>query len=437
MKKQGVGPGSHNRDTKKAIQILESSKNLTKECKCILHLKELGKGTIISKTRFNRQSSSKDGVQYMCSTGKTLIDAIKHKFWRSISLLLLSSVKEQSLIQDTKEFNWFIDIDFFKKYQLINQLNNIFENEIIKEFNLGNINQNMNSDLYFKASAFLENKLTLDNLGFYTFISESEELALINYNLLLKDLEDFTEVEKLNYFKETLYDLVGNDLSHDFYTLESADKKTYYPIDSVSINWSKMNNLYEFKDGEYIKTENRGPFHNTKAIVNGTTSRTIKFLVEVHKDEGFKETNSYIKLIKKPDHDADHIWPLALGGKHTKTNIASLPSKTNLLKKDHITYTAYMLLFDDLTQLNKMVSKEFVSVILDFVEIVEKDEILFNQNVNDFEKKLKSKMEERQNKFKDMTQDEKTTYLNKIRPDLNDKNILKFIERFERHKGKK
>lgn len=426
-----MGAGSQNRDTKKAIDHLESSKNLKAICKCILHAKNSSEGTSIDRTKFNRQG---EGIQSMCSKGKTLIDTIKHQFWRAIDIILLTAIKENNLYN--KEYYNLLNIDFFKKNNIDITIENIFNGVEINTFKEALEKNQINAQIYFETSGYLEEHLKLKNLKFYSIFYNEESLAIADYEKLENDFKKFTIVEKYKNLEYILRDLLVNDFDYSFYIKETSQDNVFYDSSIISFNWSKKNNLYIKVNDDYLITSYRGPFHNTKKKAVGTTSRMIRFLVETGDVNGFKEVNSYIQSIRKPNHEADHIWPLALGGKHTIENIVSLPEKENLLKKDHITFKAYSLLVDKWENTVEMISGDFLPIISKYHKKIKRDEQLFNENVKQFELELKNLMEKRQSNFEKMSQLDKIKFLGEMRKDLiNPDKALKFIERFDRNRG--
>jgi len=429
-----MSAGSQNRDTKKAISHLESAKNLKSVCKCILHAKNSAEGSLIDRTRFNRQGN---GIQSMCAEGKTLIDAIKHQFWRTIDIVLLTAIKESNLYN--KEYYDLLSIPFFQKYGIDQLIKEIFQNHNMDSFknSLNPLSQNqVNVKIYFETSGYLEENLKLKNLKFYSIFFNDETLALQEYKQLEKDFKNFTNVKKYEVLEDILRNLLLNDFDYSLYVKETAQNGVFYDASMISFNWSKKNNLYIKVNNGYEITNYRGPFHNTKKKAVGTTSRMIRFLVEGDAINGFKEVNAYIQSIKKPGYEADHIWPLALGGKHTIENLVSLPEKENLLKKDHITFKAYCLLIESIKNMSKMISGDFLTVVLKYYHKIEDNEQLFQDNVKQFELELKRLMEKRQDNFETMTEKEKIYFLAEMRKDLiNPDKALKFVERFERNRG--
>lgn len=77
--------GTQNRNAKYALEVHNLVNGLQKKCGCPIHMKN-GEKTEISATLFNRQQSSKDGLQGMCSVGKTFVDSFKHSVnsWKMI-----------------------------------------------------------------------------------------------------------------------------------------------------------------------------------------------------------------------------------------------------------------------------------------------------------------------------------------------------------------
>lgn len=429
-----MGAGSQNRNTKQAISHLETSQNLKQVCKCLLHAINDIEGTLIERTKFNRQG---DGIQSMCSKGKTIIDAVKHQFWRAIDIILLTAINEFNLYN--KEYDNFLSIDFFKKYGIDKLIISIFDskNPYISSFINALANNEMNAKIYFETSGYLEENLKLKKLHFYSIYFDNEVTALQEYDNFEKSFKSFTAVEKYKPLENILRDLLVNDFDNSYYIKETSQNGVFYDASMIAFNWSKKNNLYIKVGDEYKLTDYRGPFHNTKQKAVGTTNRMIRFLVETNEINGFKEVNSYIKSIRQPNYEADHIWPLALGGKHTIENIVSLPEKENLLKKDHITFKAYSLLVDKWENTVEMISGDFLPIISKYHKKIKRDEKLFNENVKQFELELKLLMQKRQDDFVKMTKDEKIYFLKEMRKDLiNPDKAVKFIERFERNKDK-
>lgn len=310
-------------------------------------------------------------------------------------------------------------------------LKNIIHSDEILKFQK-NFNNDFQIDDYFKAVTYLKTELSLKGLGFYTIYFEEYAESFDFYEKLILVLEDITNSDNLKVIGEILEDLV--DLSEtQYFVPETAKTDVYDNVKDRSYNWSKMNSLYTLIDGQYVKSDLFGPYHNTKVTGVGEGNRLVKFLTEVDINNGAKAVSAFLMANKALGMHADHIFPLALGGKHTVKNMEFIPKKENLEKNASLTYASYLKVISSLSSLSGMINKAVVPLLLNFYEIVGDDEKLFKEKISMFEKELKFKMMERMKEFDAMTEDEKLKFVGQIRPDLSSNRKQKFIERFSKH----
>jgi hypothetical protein len=419
------GAGSHNQDVTKSLEHYSKSINIQKECRCILHKRGDKQGETISQTLFNRQG---DGTQSMCSIGKTLIDSIKHKFWRLTHILVMELFTDGI---NMPVYNRLMNMTDDKLCVFKSNLKNIIHSNEILKFQQ-DFKNDFQIDDYFKAITYLKNELSLKGLGFYTIYFDSYTESFEFYEKLIVILEDITDTDNLKVIGEILEDLV--DLSENQYFVpETAKIDVYENVKDRAYNWSKMNSLYTLVDGQYVKSDLFGPYHNTTATCGGEGNRLVKFLTEVDINNGAKAVTAFLMTNKAPGMHADHIFPLALGGKHTVKNMEFIPKKENLEKNASLTYASYLKVISSLSSLSGMINKDLVPLLLRFYETVEDDEKRFKENISMFEKQLKFKMMERMKDFDAMTEDQKLNFVGKIRPDLSSNRKQKFIERFSKH----
>ncbi len=421
------GAGSHNQDVAKALEHYQKSINLMQECRCILHKRGLKQGELIEKTNFNRQGS---GTQSMCSMGKTLIDQIKHRFWR------LTYVLSMELLTDSKNmplYNKLINLPDERLLTFKENLKVIIESNYIKSIqNDFDISFNIND--YFKLTTYLKELLTLKGLGFYKIYFEKYSDAYLFYENFKTIIEEITDIKNLKVIGEIIEDLLDSS-EIQYFVAESSKENTYLNVNDVVYNWSKMNKIYQLINNEYVFTGLYGPYHNTKVTGVGEGCRLVKYLTEVNQISGSKEVSELLVKYKNSGLHGDHIFPLALGGQHTVENMQFITASENLKKNASLTFSSYLKVFNGgINSLNLMINKDVVPLFLEFYTKVVDDEIKFNANIDTFEKKLKFKMKERIKNFIEMDDNQRLDFLNKIRPDLSENRKHKFVERFFRHR---
>lgn len=418
------GGGSHQRDTNKAILSAINAKNLKLNCKCPIHYND-GKGTEIDASNFNRCSKSSTGYQGMCASGKTEIDSFSHKLKRILTIASFSS--------NMKELNYilekiFDDIDSPIKKNIIDIINkNIkfsFEldddyqyiyNQYIEIYkNYYNLNEITNLSLknFFILSRIkiLESKLKSKSVGLYT-----SKINLKDFQNINKKLLENTNKIKL---EENIDDKIKK-LSTGFFIVESKDgeNKIFYDADSMSINFSKLNDLYFSIEGNYKKSKFKLNLHNTKEKGQRTSSdRAYSYLA----DGDFIEANRYMRDIgqnNKKIH-ADHMIALRIGGIHDISNLSPLSDYSNLKKKDKLIESYFEKLKENINLLSEYHREKFIK----YVEN--------GYNIKLIEVLLKKSVEEQIEFIKKMSYNDKIIYLKNKYPYLNNNKLNRIIRKY-------
>lgn len=421
------GPGSHNRNTHKAMEHLTKSVNLSAPCGCLLHKDAQGQPTLLSKTAFNRQGS---GIQSMCRDGKTLIDGIKHQFWRAAHAILLDAIAAGTF--DTPTWATILTMPTVPPAGLAT-LRAVRRDPAIQAFERSLATATTTFTLYLHASRVLERTLTLKNLGLYSLGFANEATAKSAWDALVTTLKSITSIAQLNTHAARFSAMVGAD-DQRYLVKESARKGTYHPAEALARNWSKMNTLYVMDpNGNVVDSGLRGPFHNTmmKANGDGVGDRAVRLLTEMRRNEGPTEVRAFIKANRAPGMHADHIIPLALGGRHTSSNLAFVAASVNLDKSDTLTYEAYAQVMGQ-PEGWSMVNGDAFVVLRAFYEEIGMDPILFAQKKPHIEGELRRTVETRIAQFAAASDEDKRSFLAKARPDLNASMQTRFMERFAR-----
>lgn len=413
------GAGNHNLDSNRALEHIRNSINLKRECKGLLHKRSHNEGEVIDQTLFNRQGN---GIQSSCSNCKTLIDRLKHRFWRFIGLYLTELCFNEKI--DNKYYTGLLSIELIAKNSIVREsIYEVFHDEYFISL-VSEYLKNTNIENYCEISIYLENKLKLKYLNLYKIYFDNYETAVYNFNKFESSLSELTKNDNFEDFK-CLMEILLEDTN--YYVKETSTDNTYYSASDVSFNISKLNNLYEEIDGVFIKTKYRVPLHNTKASVVGNTNRLRNFLTPVIDRQ---KINKYKKEYKDKGHQLDHRFPIALGGQESPENLKFITTKENLKKKDSFTYEVYLDVIDNIDNLVSMISYEIYPVFSQFYLKVKRDESLFNSNVRLLEAEIKNIIKDKQENFYNSSMEDKIRYLQQIRPDLSPYKVNTFISKF-------
>jgi hypothetical protein len=407
------GGGSHQRCTKKALESAFNAENIILNCKCPFHYNN-GIGTEIKAVEFNRCSKSNTGYQNMCASGKTEIDSFSHKLKRILSIVAflsndldsVSSIIERifhgidnikikknilKLILDNIKFSFELDENY--EY-ILKQLLIIYDGDFsineIEKISLSNFN-------ILKKINILDTCLKSKNIDLYKLGLSLNELKDINKNIL----ENTNKIQKLEFLNSKI-----TEVSKGFYIKESKKVKDsiYYDADTVSINFSKLNNLYfeRVEDNKvyYKKSIFKLNIHNTREKGQRTsTDRSYSYL----SDGNFIEANRHMKKIgqnNKKIH-VDHIVPLRLGGIHDAINLTPLIDIENIKKKDKLTEEAYELLKNNLYLISEYHREKLLMC------------INLNYDIRLTEQVLRDSVEEQILFVKSLSNEDKIYFLNK------------------------
>ncbi len=421
--RKGPGAGSHNRNTAQAIEYISSGKNLFQICKCPIHATPDGEGMLVPLEDFGRQGSN--GRQSMCKLGKPLIDRIKHGFWRSVHLILLGTIEQEQI--DNQYTRELLDIPLIKD-RWAAQIQDILFAPAMLSFETSVRNGSITSETYFAASAWLEGSLTLKALGVYKQGFASAEAAKTALDGLDSDLKACTSAERLKGLSSPLRELIVSD-PRDLCVRETGEDGHFISAQDISFNWSKMNALH---DGQGQKTTWRGPFHNTQAKCSAESSRLVKYLVEHGPKDDWRELARIIRQERPKDHQADHIFPLALGGRDAIENIEFLPNSLNLAKRDRLTWHAFSTVTGSVKSLSRMINADAAAILHYWIDRVDGCEDRFRTLATEIEADLRRAMERRRQNFFLMGTEDRTQFLSRTRPDLSPSKAADFIRRFER-----
>lgn len=421
------GPGMHNRNTQKAMEHYSVNLGVQASCSCLLHKTTSGAGTMLPSTDFNRNSN---GLQSMCREGKTLIDAIKHQLWRGIHVVLLDAMEQGTF--DTPAWRTLIALPSLDNTALA-IITKLRLDPAVQRFEHSLAANTTTLTLYLQASQAFEKTLTLKNLRAYKQGFEDAATARAAWNTLLDTLKELTDIEKLRGHNARFNALLQAD-PHDYVVAESSEKGTFQPAHLFARNWSKMNTLYiRNSDGTVSDSGMRGPFHNT--VVKGRSGacgdRLVRFLTEMRPNEGTKEMSAFLQKHRTEGMHADHIIPLALGGSHTRSNIAFITALDNFEKGDSLTYEAYVQVVSEPKGWTKLNLESYV-VLRDLYEHIGLDKERFFQERHHIENEMRHAVESRIAKFQAGDDAQKRAFLSSVRPDLNATQQTRFMERFMR-----
>jgi len=420
------GAGSHNRSTPKAMVHLQAAINRESPCACILHKTAPGQATVLPNSRFNRQGT---GIQSMCRDGKTLIDALKHQLWRLTHAILLDAIAQRRFDTPTWAATLALPTLNSEAKALIRSLRTQAE---VVAFESTLAASATALDHYLHASKALEKTLTLKNLGVYRHTFADEHQARAAWDALNAALGQMTAIALFHQREPHLQRLLEQS-GPAYWVQESASSGIYHPAASMSRNWSKMNSLYKvLRNGTFVPAGLRGPFHNTKMAHKGNSGgdRLVRFLTEMRFNEGTREVDRHITRHRKPGEHADHILPIALGGRHSIANLTFLPAQDNMDKGDTLTYAAYAQALGP--QGFQMVNGDAFLVLRDAFERIGLDAALFAQERPHIEGALRQAMETRIRSFAAAGEGDKRALLARYRPDLNHAQQTLFLERFAR-----
>lgn len=368
----------------------------------------------------------------MCRVGKTLIDAIKHKFWRLANAVPLIAYQESQF--PCSVWTSLKADPFLQTEEAQNVLNQIEEADAIQELahSIADNEETDKLEMVLAAGQSIEDALTVKSLGFYNGLFDDPDEALYHFSEFNERLHRLTSPEKVHELREPLDELIDT-ASENFYVKESSSDDEWNDVSSVGKNWSKRNDIYCKQKSKYVATGYRGPFHNTANTASAESSnRLVRYLVEIDRTDGPREVNRWIIRERPAGYHADHVMPLALGGRHTKKNIKFLPDGENIAKKDRLTFDAYLEMTSDIPGLMGMINKGALPIVMAAVEEIGTDETQFNREAVRLTALLRQAMTERREEFAGKNRAQQLLYMRKIRPDLNEEQAIRFIERFLR-----
>lgn len=401
--------GSHNRDHEKRLSHLSKSLNLSRPCKCIIHRQPNGEGTLLPATSFNRQG---DGWQSMCSEGKTLIDALKHAFWRYglFALYKLSrGVRPSSLAVQTFDFPEAV------RYP---QIRERFQEVLSATFVLDFLAKPTDTTVFLTALAYLESELHVAKVGFY-----AAGLSADYFEALKSHIQTMTSQES-----ECVRDFHDSFVDGRFLSRESSATGLLLPVEDFSFNYSKKNQLYNL-DG--TPSPFRAHQHNTVKKQSSEGHRFIKYLTQtslVPGIGGFLEADRYIQVNRKPGQHADHRFPLRLGGIHAISNLEFMASGSNLKKSDHLTWP---VAYEARERPLDFIAPDAFAVFARGVASVSGDESWAAKQV-EVEEALRQWVTQAVAKFRGLSLYEKDKQLSVTHAHLNAAQRTAFIERFNR-----
>lgn len=311
--------GSQNRDHEKRLKHIQRSINLNRPCKCIIHRTPSGEGTLLPATAFNRQG---DGWQSMCREGKTLIDALKHGFWRYGLFALYELGRGTSVAELVRRTFSFSEACQYPA--LSGAFKSILEGRAVSSF----LEQPTDTTVFLTALSYLEDELQVAKVGFY-----DASLSLSYFEALKAHLHELTSQQAA-----LVRDFHDSFVDGKFLSRESSDTGLLLPVEDFSFNYSKKNQLYNL-DGS--KSPFRAHQHNTVKKQSSEGHRFIKYLTQtslIPGAGGFLEADRYIQRNRPPGCHADHRFPLRLGGIHATSNLEFLVADSNLKKSDSLTW---------------------------------------------------------------------------------------------------
>lgn len=356
--------GTQNRDAKIALEIHKSVIGTTKMCGCPIH-RVNGKKTEIDATLFNRQNSSKDGLQSKCSKGGTFGDSVKHKLnaWKIIFIhdMIIGSSYLVNMMKKASEKTRFFYTKSLEIFQNeFNKLNSI-ENDAIKYFTfMSNINEMV-------RNGSLTNEIKLYNSN----IKEED------CNVIIRDMDPNTVLNK-EEIKSVLYLQDKYCNIYNLHCMESSDK-TLHHHSNFRTDLGKVG---------YIYNEDGNPFKINGIHLRLNKFNTFKFTsndsrVEYYFPDGdYKLANSEMKKINKNKLSGDHIWPISLGGKHDISNIEPMPLLDNIKKRNNLSVELVLRTKDNIEQ---YLTKRYVKT---YRQVCDGKEIT-NELVMELERELK------------------------------------------------